>query len=194
LYLKVHFWIETRSLCMCARPWIQYFWYCVSVILLLKVTPRFVILFTKGMSRLFSCSTSLGGLSLLEKCCLSFPFIDLYVSAHTMISLQWGSTAVCREHKVRVSLSHKYIYHLQTEQDGFQLQQGYHLHIEFLCPVGPCDTASGWTQQKTTFLVAAILQSHSHQGRLHRKYCFQQFFYCCVYNCCYGDVNLLWNS
>lgn len=31
----------------------------------------------------------------------------------------------------------------------------------FTCPVGPCDVASGWTQQKTSFLAAAILHSHT---------------------------------
>jgi hypothetical protein len=39
----------------------------LTVILLSKVTPRYVILFTKGVSRPFSCNTSSGTLSLLEK-------------------------------------------------------------------------------------------------------------------------------
>jgi hypothetical protein len=33
-----------------------------------------------------------------------------------------------------------------------------------------------------------IAQWHSHQGTLHRKHCFLQFFYRYMNNCCYADV------
>jgi hypothetical protein len=49
------------------------------VILLSKVTPRYITLFTKGMSRPFSCNMSLGTLILLQKqivwVCLSSIFM-----------------------------------------------------------------------------------------------------------------------
>jgi hypothetical protein len=57
---------------------------CSHVIILSKVTPRYDTLFTKGMSRPFSCSASLRTLkSYGEIVRLSFVFIDLYVPALT---------------------------------------------------------------------------------------------------------------
>jgi hypothetical protein len=42
----------------------------------------------------------------------------------TTNSLQWGHIAVCREHNIHVSLSRKYRYCPQIEQDEFQVLQG----------------------------------------------------------------------
>jgi hypothetical protein len=41
--------------------------WCHRLILLLKVMPRYVTLFTKGMHHPFICSMTLGTVSLLEK-------------------------------------------------------------------------------------------------------------------------------
>jgi hypothetical protein len=57
------------------KSWIE----CLYAILLSKVIPRHVTLFTKGLFRPFSCSTSSGTLSSGETDRLSFPFFDLYV-------------------------------------------------------------------------------------------------------------------
>jgi hypothetical protein len=51
---------------MYTRPWLQYF-HVSDVILLLKVTQKYVTLLTKGMSPPFSCSMSSRTISLLEK-------------------------------------------------------------------------------------------------------------------------------
>jgi hypothetical protein len=79
------------------------------VIFLSKVTQRYVTLFTKGMSRPFSCSASSGTISLLEKeTAWVFHLWSFCSSAHTTNSLQWGCVAVCREHNIHISLSRKY--------------------------------------------------------------------------------------
>jgi hypothetical protein len=58
--------------------------WCPHVILLSKVTRRSITLFTKGMRRPFSCSTSSGTLKYSgEADRLSFSFIDIYVPALT---------------------------------------------------------------------------------------------------------------
>jgi hypothetical protein len=52
--------------------------WCLQFTLLSKVTPRYVILLTEGMSHPFNCSTSSGILKPSgEIDRLSFPFIDL---------------------------------------------------------------------------------------------------------------------
>jgi hypothetical protein len=55
---------------------------------------------------------------------------SLYSSAHTTASLEWGCVAVCREHDVRGSLSHKYRYRPRTEQNEFQVQRMRRLYID----------------------------------------------------------------
>jgi hypothetical protein len=175
---------------MCTRPWLQSFQYGVPMsyyywrwhqdtlhYLQRECLVCLVVVHRQGL-QVFQ-SNRLPEFSLHWSLCSS---------AHTMISLHWGSNAVCREHKVRVSLSRTYRYRPRTEQDEFQVPQGHHSHIESLCPVDPRDTASGRTQQETTFLAAMILQSHSHSDGPHRKCRVQQFFYCSVNICCYADV------
>jgi hypothetical protein len=56
----------------------------LCVILLSMATPRYVTLFTKGISRHFSCNTSLGTLKFYEEeDDRNFPIINLYVSTLT---------------------------------------------------------------------------------------------------------------
>jgi hypothetical protein len=65
----------------------------VSVRLLSKVTPRYVTLVTRGISRLFSCNTSSGTESSGEIYCLSFPFIFLYIPVLTP-RIHWSEAAL----------------------------------------------------------------------------------------------------
>jgi hypothetical protein len=80
--------------------------WCLHDILLLKVTPRHATLFTKGISRPFSCYTTSGTLSSWRH---RLPVISLHwslcSSAHTTDSLRWGRVAVFGEHDVHISLS-----------------------------------------------------------------------------------------
>jgi hypothetical protein len=102
--------MESRSICTYARRAAVLSIWCLLVILLSKMATRCVTLFTKGISCPFSCSTSSGIRSLLERYDrVSFPFIDPCVPAPTpRLHLQWVRGAVCREHDVRVSMSRKY--------------------------------------------------------------------------------------
>jgi hypothetical protein len=51
-------------------------------------------------------------------------------TTHTMNSLQWVRIAVCTEHDVHASLSHKYRYRPWTEQEEFQVWWGRHLYVD----------------------------------------------------------------
>jgi hypothetical protein len=93
--------------------------WCFHVIHLSKMTQRYVTLFTKRMSRRFSCNTSSGTISLRRN-----------YSAHTKISLQRGRVALCREHDVYAALSRIYRYRQRTKQDEFQVLRKYHLCID----------------------------------------------------------------
>jgi hypothetical protein len=102
--------------------------WCFHVVALSKVTPRQVTLFTRGISRPFSCSTSSETLkSSVEIDRLSFPFIELYVPALTP---RIDCSEAAFQLQLRVSLSRKYTYHPRTEQDVFQVLRGNHLYID----------------------------------------------------------------
>jgi hypothetical protein len=63
----------------------------LHVVLLSKVTPRYLTLFTKGMSRPFNCNTSSGTLDRP-----SFPLINLYVCPVDPVHIMLART--CKRH------------------------------------------------------------------------------------------------
>jgi hypothetical protein len=97
--------------------------WCLHVILLSKVSPRYIIY--KGIVSSVICNMSWG---------ISSPEFPLHLSlcstAHTTALLQWGRVAVYREHDFRASLSCKYRYRPRTKQNEFQVTRGNHLCIE----------------------------------------------------------------
>jgi hypothetical protein len=100
---------------MCARPWLILSMQCCHIILLSKVTPSHVTLFTSGTSRPIRCSASSGALkSSGEIDYLSFPFINLYVPSLTPW-LHWSEAALqFAENTTFVFLTCKYKYHPRT--------------------------------------------------------------------------------
>jgi hypothetical protein len=104
--------------------------WCFHVILA-KVTPRYVTVFTKGMSGLFGYGTFSGTLkSSGEIDRTTFLFIDLYVPALT-------SRIHCSESALQFAETMPFLFLcrvntgiVRKQQDGFQVSRGLHLHID----------------------------------------------------------------
>jgi hypothetical protein len=82
MYLNAHFLMEYKSLRTCARPWLTVLsiW-CAHVIILLKVTPRYIALVTKGISDSKSESKSI------------VHFVHVYLQVH----MSAFYIAICQE-------------------------------------------------------------------------------------------------
>jgi hypothetical protein len=145
-----------RSVCTCARLWLQPFQY--GVIILLKVTPRYVKLFAR-IFHLFNCSTLAGTpKSSGGRAHLIFPFIDLYFQCSEHV---FTAASLCRSLQRTQCLCFPVAYIqvcLQRKQDEFQVQWGIiYIYIKKLSY--PC--CRPWRPIGERYAEDSILSRHS---------------------------------